>query len=528
MKKELSRRNFVQFITGAATTAILPISLLSCQKNNPKGPFPYLAPTSEDNLILAKGLSYKLTISWDNIINPNGDRFGFNNDYIACLPYKGKADEALMWVNHEYVNDMFVSKSKNDETKSKKQVDLERAALGGTILKIKRGKDGSWFHDKNSPLNKRVDGRTNIPFISKRPIENKMIAEGTMGGCAGGVTPWGTVLSCEENVQHYYGDQWHKNKPREEGGQQWSKYYNNPPEHYGWVVEIDLETGKAKKHVALGRFAHESATVVKLSDERVVVYSGDDAAGEHLYKFIGSIPNSLEDGELFVADTVNGKWLSLDIQKSKKLQKVFKDQTEVLTYCREASKLLGATPLDRPEDIEVHPQTGDVFLTLTNNKNKLNFFGSIMKLSENKSNHESLEFYSSNYISGGEESGVSAPDNLVFDKKGNLWVATDMSGRFLNKYPYSKFKNNGLFYIPMTGEFAGQAFQIASAPVEAELTGLCFSPDAKSLFLSVQHPGERSKSMDKLSSHWPEGGTSVPKPSVVEISGPLLEKLLGS
>lgn len=149
--------------------------------------------------------------------------------------------------------------------------------------------------------------------------------------------------------------------------------------------------------------------------------------------------------------------------------------------------------------------------------------GSILKISENNKNYKSLSFTAETFILGGENSGFSCPDNLVFDKNGNLWFTTDISGSVLNKGVYSKFGNNGLFVIPMQGEHAGLAIQMASAPIEAELTGPCFSPDQKTLFLSVQHPGERTKDLNNLTSNWPTGNT--PKPSVVTISGPLLEQL---
>ena len=140
-------------------------------------------------------------------------------------------------------------------------------------------------------------------------------------------------------------------------------------------------------------------------DGRVVAYSGDDKADEHLYRFVSSKPNSLDEGELFVADIKKGKWLSLDYEKQAKLQKNFKDQIEVLTFCREAAKILGATPLDRPEDIEIHPKTGDVYVALTNNVERMNFHGSIMKLIPENGDHESENFSASDFLVGGD--GVS-------------------------------------------------------------------------------------------------------------------------
>jgi len=85
---------------------------------------------------------------------------------------------------------------------------------------------------------------------------------GTFQNCSGGVTPWGTVLTCEENYQHCYGECKRGSAERDErmGTYGWSKFYENDPTHYGWVVEVDPKSGEAKKLVALGRFCHECAT----------------------------------------------------------------------------------------------------------------------------------------------------------------------------------------------------------------------------------------------------------------------------
>ncbi|MCB0415899.1 MAG: DUF839 domain-containing protein, partial [Bdellovibrionales bacterium] len=195
----------------------------------------------------------------------------------------------------------------------------------------------------------------------------------------------------------------------------------------------------------------------------------------------------------------------------------FKDQTEVLIRTREAARIVGGTPLDRPEDVERDPRTGSMYITLTNNKPKGNFHGSILKIEEENSDSGSMQFKASTFLVGGKDSGFSCPDNLVFDHHGDLWMASDIAGDAMGNKPYDAFGNNGLFYIPMSGPQAGEVMQVASAPKDAEFTGPCFSKDGKTLFLSVQHPGETSESIDKLTSHWPDGGSAIPKPSVIAI-----------
>jgi secreted PhoX family phosphatase len=307
----------------------------------------------------------------------------------------------------------------------------------------------------------------------------------------------------------------------------WEKFYNYPPEHYGWVVEIDPKDGTAQKHIALGRFAHECCTLYELADKRVVAYTGDDKNSEHLYKFISSKPGSLKEGTLYVANTEKGEWLALDWESQPVLKKKFKDQTEVLIRAREAAKLLGATELNRPEDIEIDPITGNILVSLTNNKDKKDFHGSILKIEETKGAFDALTFKASTYLAGGEENGFSCPDNLAFDMAGNLWMTSDMSGGSMNRKdkPYMPFKNNSLFVIPRHGKDAGKVIRVASAPRDAELTGPWFSPDGKTLFLSVQHPGEQTKDLKNPTSKWPFDKDNIPKPAVVAITGDLIEKM---
>jgi len=116
---------------------------------------------------------------------------------------------------------------------------------------------------------------------------------------------------------------------------------------------------------------------------------------------------------------------------------------------------------------------------------------------------------------------------MVFDKAGNLWFTSDMSGSLMHQEPYTDFKNNGLFLVPRSGPKAGQVLQVASAPRDAEITGPTFTPDGKTLFLSVQHPGEYSSNLEDLTSHWPDGGTAIPRSAVVAVSGKTLEAIQG-
>lgn len=522
----MERRKFINLLGhGTVAVTLLPY-VVSCtteqkSKTNVQG----ILPSASDQLLLADGLSYETLISYGAPINEQ-DTFGINNDFLCFIPIENSENEGLLWVNHEFPSPLFIHGNEDLESKSKEQVEQEMYNVGGSIIHIKEN-NGVWEVQENSEWNKRITGFTKIPFNWDTPIKNATEGIGTLGNCAGGVTPWGTILTCEENYQDCYGDRPSDKieiTPSECG---WEKYYPHAPEHYGWVVEVDPKTGNAQKHIALGRCAHECATVVQLKDERLVVYTGDDKNDECLYKFISSEPNSLKNGTLYVANVELGKWIPIDIEQSPKLKEKFTNQTDALVYLRESSDLLGGSKLARPEDIEIDPVDKSVLVSLTNNIPKDNYYGEILKIEETNQNHESLTFKASTYIAGGEEEGFACPDNMVFDRKGNLWFTSDISGSKMNTPPYETFKNNGLFLVLREGEDKGKAIQVASAPVDAELTGPWFSPDGKTLFLSVQHPGSNSLSLNELTSHWPDGGDSIPKSTVVCIKGDLINNVQG-
>ncbi len=548
--KKYSRKKFISFL-GKVTlgVTVIPPFLTSC--GNTSTPIKLgelsniqlerlktlslegLTSTDEDDLVLTKGLDYYTIIKWNDKIS-NKDTFGFNCDFTCFIPLDPKnPNDGLLWVNHEYINTLFVSGYNYRDPKqsrTKQQVDKEMYNVGGSIVRIRK-ENGKWEIVHNDPHNRRITAKTPIKFNWDKPIKGKTTAIGTLANCSGGITPWNTFLTCEENYDGFYGDIEYdeNNNPTKipSYGYGWDNFYDYPPEHYGWVVEIDPKLGMAKKHIALGRFAHECCTLFQLNDNRVVAYTADDKNDEHLYKFVSSKPNSLKEGTLYVADLQNGKWLALDWKNQAKLKSKFKDQTEVLIRAREASKLLGATELNRPEDIEIDPITGDIFVSLTNNKPKGDYHGSILKIEEKNGAFDSLTFHASTYIAGGEESGFSCPDNLAFDFSGNLWLTSDMSGSSMNKIdsPYMPFKNNSLFVIPRHGNEAGKVIRVASAPRDAELTGPWFAPDGKSLFLSVQHPGEQTTHLNNPTSKWPFDEDNIPKPSVVAITGDLIEKM---
>ncbi|MGE3609231.1 MAG: PhoX family phosphatase [Bacteriovoracaceae bacterium] len=512
----MNRREFLQFlgVSGAAIT--LPNQVLSASKKLTTPQWQSLPVSLEDKLTTISGIDYKILIKWGDAINPN-DKFGFNNDYLAF--HALNKNHGILWANHEYVNPVFI----NGKERTKQNVDLEMKEVGGSLIEIEK-KNNQWQLVKNSKFNRRLDANTPIPFAGGVEVEGSKIALGTLAGCAGGKTPWGTVLSCEENYDMFWGDRDRKKQETTKAWMEWTKIYQRPPEHYGWVVEINPTTGEAKKHTSLGRCAHECATITKAKNGKIIAYTGDDCPNQHLYKLISDSDKSIEKGKLYVASLEKKEWISLQIDEQEILKKNFKNQLEVLTHLREAAKLVGATPLDRPEDIEIDPLTGNIFIALTNNKTKNNYVGSILKIIESGNDHGSLKFEHENFLTGGKNQGFACPDNMAFDPKGNLWFTTDMHGSEINKGEYQGLGNNALYVFIRDGKHKGEVIRVAIAPVEAEFTGPCFSPDYKTLFLSVQHPGEMSESKDKLTSKWPDG--DIPRPAVVTLQGPFLDQII--
>lgn len=511
--------------------------------------FKPIEPTAEDDLILAENFKYDIIRKWGDPVTSDRN-YGYNNDYVAYFPIDAKdggdnSEDGLLWINHEYVDSKWVSGFNSDEEdRNEEQIRKEKAAVGGSVVRVQKDGD-SWKFIEDDDHNRRIDADTPIdltgPAAGSEGVKGAKEVVGTLGNCGGGVTPWNTVLSCEENYQYYYGSRTPKNAEDDEATADatWLGAENTqPPEHYGWVVEIDpFDSGsKPRKHTWLGRIRHENSAVRASEGQKVVVYTGHDEEDERIYKFVSkrnynpddreANKELLSDGMLYVADFGNGKWVPLDFKNDSIFKDSgFKDQADVLVRAPEAAALnreegdppIG-TPMDRCEDIEVHPETGDVYCALTNNELHGNFYGQIIRLRESDNDPTGEDFTYEVFAAGGPQTGFASPDNLAFDNGGNLWIVTDISSSSQNQGIYKPFKNNGAFFMPKgTAGPGGEVYQFASGPIESELTGPFFTPDGKTLFLSVQHPGEESGNTDNPTSTWPDG--DIPRPAVVAITG---------
>jgi len=557
IEQKMSRRSWLKLSIAAVGAAVAPIPALTgsaaaAPASRTAPPFSAIKAQKTDDLVLPRGYSYNVVRAFGDRIT-DGENFGYNADYTQFMPINGldvgfdaknynsafygkgaSSSDGMLVVNHEYVNPMLIY-GYTGGTKSQAQIDQERAAVGLSVFRVQKNKNGQWgFAD--DPMNRRINAWTMAQFTGpaagSSAVKGSAMAMGSVGNCSGGATPWGTVLTCEENVDEY-------GTAVDKGGAGWDSAYTK--EHQGWVMEVDPynPSSMPRKHTALGRFRHENVAVVVSSNNKVVAYMGDDKNDSCVYKFVSAGTYDpanreanmrlLESGDLYVADFSTGKWRLLNYDKVEALRTalkadgktpVFTSQADVLADARTAALAAKGTPVDRPEDIEIHPKTGQVYIALTNNTPHGNFHGQIVRLAEDNNNYEGQDFDWELFAAGGPQSGFSSPDNMIFDPNGNLWMVTDISSSRVGTGIYSFQGNNAMFFFATEGPNAGKAVQFASGPNECEMTGQCWTPDGRTMFLAIQHPGEESPSLDKLSSTWPRiNGESYPRPAVVAVNG---------
>jgi len=518
-------------------------------------------------------------------------QFGYNNDYIGYMPLpagSNNSEHGLLTVNHEYTNEELMFPNYSEATED--TVNIEMAAHGLSVIEVaKDGPNGQWTYKPDSPFNRRVSGRS-TPLTISGPAAGhdrlKTSADptglriiGTLNNCAGGNTPWNTTLHAEENFHGYFGGtlpeghaearnherygvpgewySWHQYHSRFDIGQE-----PNEPNRFGWIVELDPydPTSTPIKRTALGRFKHEAASIGVADDGRIGVFMGDDQRFDYLYKFVSNgrfNPNDrsanfglLDDGTLFVARFhENGKvdWLPL-VWGTGPLtpENGFESQADVLIETRVAADLLGATPMDRPEDVEVDHASGHVYVMLTSNERREeadpanprteNVYGHIVDIATEK-NYASLQDDWTILVQCGNpknpedqavwgpattESGWFVnPDNCAIDNRGRLWVTTDgnsdqVSGR-----------SDGVWAMETEGELRGSGKHFYSCPAGAEMCGPYFTPDDATLFLAVQHPADNGdewaefgqpSTFENPSTRWPDFEEGMPpRPSVVSV-----------
>ncbi|TMR16162.1 PhoX family phosphatase [Nonomuraea turkmeniaca] len=571
--------------------------------------FTPVAPNKEDALTVPDGYSSSVVVRWGDPVLPGAPafdfdnqtadaqnkQFGYNCDYVTMFPM-GR-DRALLWVNHEYTDETLMFRGyTGGATATEEQIRIALAAHGGSIVEIEREGSGQWklVTDGRRRYNRRITAQTPMKFsgpaagsdLLKTAADPKGLKPvGMLNNCAGGTTPWGTVLTAEENFDQYFvnadklpPEQYAARYTLPSGASSSSRRFDrveerfdlakhpNEANRFGWIVEIDPFDPDSTpiKRTALGRFKHEAATTVIAKDGRLVAYMGDDARFEYVYKFVSKdryIPGFdrhnrtlLDEGTLYVAKFTgdspkaeidgtgklpsdglfdgSGEWIPLVSGKKSYVDGMTAEQ--VLVYTRVAADKVGATKMDRPEDVERNPVTGSVYVALTNNSNRTaaqvdeanprpsNKHGHVLEIVEQRNDAGATRFAwslplvcgdpndASTYFAGFDKSKVSpisCPDNLAFDRDGNLWISTD--GNALGT-------NDGLFVMPVRGKERGYLRQFLTVPVGAETCGPMVTPDQRSVFVAVQHPGETDGAgPDNPSSRWPDG--DQPRPSVAVV-----------
>ncbi len=431
--------------------AATPTSSAAPAEPPPGMNFTAVAPNSEDAVVIPEGYEQAVVISWGDPVLPNAPKFdvkaqtaaaqrgqfGFNNDFAGLLPVPGQKNRFLLVTNHEYVTPQFMFPGYNADAPTREQFDIEIAAIGMSVVEVERTPQG--LKPVMGPYNRRITADTpftltgpgaGTDFVKTPADPTGRTVLGTFANCSGGVTPWGTVLSGEENFHSYFGAPESAPQPSPVDADRFDRYgvalkpsellwenfdprfdvakTPNEVNRFGWVVEVNPwdPNSHPVKHTALGRFKHEAATIYVTSDGTVVAYSGDDERFDYMYKFVsakkvqpGTDPAAmahnltlLDEGTLYVAKLSSdipaneidgsgklpstgsfngtGTWIPLlrsgPDGQGESLVAGVTAQ-EAAVFTRFAADKAGATKMDRPEDFEANPKTGKVYVALTNN-----------------------------------------------------------------------------------------------------------------------------------------------------------------
>lgn len=575
--------------------------------------FPEVEVGVDANHHVAEGYDADVLLRWGDALfpdspefDPNGQtaeaqarQFGYNNDYVGFIPLEGADDRGLLVVNHEYTNPhlMFpgivtiVDGEVKQGSLSKAQVDVEMAAHGGTIVEIQRV-DGKWQVVRDGQYNRRVTVSTEMEVTGPAAAHDRLKTSadstgtkvlGTLNNCAGGVTPWGTYIMAEENFHGYFSGELPADHPEvanyerygvPEGGYDWANFYDrfdlgkepNEPNRFGWIVEVDVmdPTSMPKKRTALGRTKHEGAESIVAENGKVVFYLGDDERFDYVYKFVtdgtynpddrAANMDLLDAGTLYVAkfnDDGTMQWLPMIHGEGPLTQENgFASQADILIETRRAGDLLGATKMDRPEDVQPNGVNGKVYVMLTNNTKRKddqvdaanpraeNAFGHIIEIAEDggdftassgkwevllKCGDPSVAEVGATFSTETTKNGwFGMPDNCAIDAAGRLWVSTDGNN---NK---ATGRTDGLWAVDTEGDARATSKLFFRVPVGGELCGPLFTPDDETAFVAVQHPGDGGEDWDghgrpsyyeDLSTRWPDFKDDMPvRPSVLAIT----------
>ncbi len=486
-----------------------------------------------------------------NSASDQAAQLGMHHDGVEFFAFRGSSTHGLIALNHEYTDDGLLHTSGFANMTADK-VKKSQNAHGLSVYEV-RLQEGQWSVVRPSSYARRITLDT--PFEISGPAAGHAmmktsadpagrVALGTLNNCASSQTPWGTYLSGEENWMNYFGGaktinahdkrwgmrdksqyQWERHDPRFD-----ASVNPNEPNRFGWVVELDPvdPTSTPVKRTAMGRAAHEGAWVALTKDQRAVVYSGEDARFEYIYKFVsrdrmqpgGAKANRtlLDHGTLYVARfdaDGKGRWLPLvHGQGPLTAANGFADQGEVLIKARQASDALGATKMDRPEWLTIDKASRWVYCTLTNNSSRgqdglpgvdaanprnNNVMGQVIRWLED-GDFDGAGFVWNHLLLAGDPANARAeakgnikgdifacPDGIAFGPNGLLWIQTDAHATQMHQGELARVGNNQMLACDTR---TGEVRRFLTGPTNCEITGVTFTPDGRNLFISVQHPGD--------------------------------------
>jgi uncharacterized protein len=592
-----SRRTVLHLGAGAAASALLAPFLAGCASSStaagagPRIGFKAIRTDMTDRIVVPEGYVATALAQWGEPVGVPGNmpafkidgsnsaadqavQMGMHHDGIHFYALPG-AQRGLLVMNHEYVDDGLLHVGGMKDWTAEK-VKKSQAAHGISVVEVAQ-KGTAWEMVRPSRYARRITSST--PFAIQGPAAGHAMMQtaadpagctilGTINNCASGKTPWGTYLSGEENFAFYFGGIDNPDAHQKRWGLRKTSFYGWPehdarfdaskhPNEYnrfGWVVEVDPmdPTSIPIKRTALGRAAHEGAWVAVTKDNRAVVYSGEDARFEYIYKFISrdaikpagngltqaqANRELLDHGTLYVARfdaNGSGLWLPL-VHGQGPLTAVngFADQGEVVIKARQASDALGATKMDRPEWLAIDERSGWVYATLTNNSNRgtpgnpavdaanpraNNVMGNIIRWKDDN-DFAGTRFVWNHLVLAGDPAQARAeakgniqgdiyacPDGLAFDAHGTLWIQTDMHASQMYK---GELQNMGSNQMLACDTATGETRRFLTGPVNCEITGVTWSPDGRTMFINVQHPGENASDRSDPAeptkfSNWPD------------------------
>ena len=571
----ITRRRVLQGSIGLAATAFLGAPLadelgieLARTAHATTPGFTSIPVSSDDEVHVPPGYSAEVFYAWGDPISdgpewkPDASNTAFEQSQQAGMHADGMhyfeiaEDWGVLAVNHEYTDDGILHPDGMDPWTAEK-VEKSQNAHGVSVIEVRRI-DGRWTIVRPSNFAFRVTGNTSIRISGPAAGSDLMktaadpagtTAFGTLNNCAHGYTPWRTYLTCEENWNGYFshdgeisdlesryglapggfGYRWHEFDQRFSVAD-----HRNEPNRFGWVVEIDpmKPYSTPVKRTALGRIKHEGAWTTIAGNGKVVVYMGDDERYEYIYKFVSSGTydpdnavanrNLLDDGTLYVARfnvDGSGNWLPLVLGQSGIGPATgFDSQAAVVTYARAAADVAGATPMDRPEWIAIHPTTQEAYCALTNNTRRTvddvdaanprtdNSLGHIIRWRESGGDSTATSFDWDVFVLAGDpalgdpnKAGnvngdlFGSPDGLWFDQNGLLWIQTDISSTSVGTGDYVNLGNNQMLAADVE---TGEIRRFLTGVPGCEVTGVVLSPDGTAMWVNIQHPGEGPENLD--------------------------------